>query len=840
MNERPTATLKRKVLLATCAIVFEALWVAIFPALMVAGTALLLVLLGVPAYLPMWARIALAGLFGIAFLWALWPLTRLRWPDDHAALRRIETRTGLQNRPATAWHDKLAEPQADPASRAIWLAHKRRMAEQLKALQAGWPRSGLPYKDPYALRTTMVLSLLVAGALNWDRFDQRLQDAVSDSPVQAAQLDVGFDAWITPPGYTGKPPILLSGAAARARLEKTDQLQVPQGSVLVVRLNGASSPTLQIMEPHFAPDDEGVPPPTAIPTAEGSKVHEARRTLDEAARIQVADRGQVLASWKIAVTPDAAPETNITGDLSLTPTGGFAVPWEASDDYGIAGLEARFSLAGEEGVRLDRALKYDAPRSSINLQKLNPREADGRAFMDFTAHPWSGLMVDMELVATDEARQTGRSETMRIKLPERSFSKLLARAIVEQRRKLVLQPDDKDEIVRTLAAMMAWPDELFEKSGHYLGMRLAASRLYSAKGDDKLKEVVELLWELAISIEDGDLSGALKELEALRKELQQALAEGASQEKIAEIMSKMREAMNRMMETMAREMQKALQNGEQMREQPIDPDQMVRAQDLQRMLDMIENLARQGARDAAQEMLAQLENILKNMRPGMARQGGQQNRSPMAEMLQQLGEMMQRQQQLMDQTFQMPEDFQGQMQNSQPGMQPGQDGQNMQPSDSLADQQDALGRMLDELMQQLGQQGLDAPGGLERSQRAMEGAAGALREGEKGNALTRQGEAMEGLRESARSMARNMQQQGQGNEGNFGRSGEARGNRDDPLGRPMARTGEDFGPERNMVPGQAAVERARQILEMLRNRANQPQRPKIERDYIDRLLKGLY
>ena len=120
------------------------------------------------------------------------------------------------------------------------------------------------------------------------------------------------------------------------------------------------------------------------------------------------------------------------------------------------------------------------------------------------------------------------------------------------------------------------------------------------------------------------------------------------------------------------------------------------------------------------------------------------------------------------------------------------------------------------------------------------GAAGALRDGEKGEALSRQGEAMEGLRESARSMAQQMLQQGRGNEGNFGRNGEARGNRDDPLGRPMPRTGEDLGPERNMLPGQAAVERARQILELLRNRANQPQRPRLELDYLDRLLDGLY
>ena len=100
---------------------------------------------------------------------------------------------------------------------------------------------------------------------------------------------------------------------------------------------------------------------------------------------------------------------------------------------------------------------------------------------------------------------------------------------------------------------------------------------------------------------------------------------------------------------------------------------------------------------------------------------------------------------------------------------------------------------------------------------------------------------MQGLRESAQTMAREMLQQGQGNEGNFGRNGEARGNRDDPLGRPDCRAlARISGRSAIWYPARAAVERARKILETLRNRANQPQRPKIELDYIDRLLKGLY
>ncbi len=43
-----------------------------------------------------------------------------------------------------------------------------------------------------------------------------------------------------------------------------------------------------------------------------------------------------------------------------------------------------------------------------------------------------------------------------------------------------------------------------------------------------------------------------------------------------------------------------------------------------------------------------------------------------------------------------------------------------------------------------------------------------------------------------------------------------------------------------MVPGEAAIRRAREILDFLRNRANTPDLPRIDRDYIERLLRGLY
>jgi hypothetical protein len=188
----------------------------------------------------------------------------------------------------------------------------------------------------------------------------------------------------------------------------------------------------------------------------------------------------------------------------------------------------------------------------------------------------------------------------------------------------------------------------------------------------------------------------------------------------------------------------------------------------------------------------------------------------------------------------MPQNGENGELSDQEGNEPGNRGRRQVDPGDLARQQDELGRMLEELMQQLGQNGMAAPSPFGRAQENMDGAAGALRRTERGRALGEQGEAMDNLRQGAEAMAREMLQQGNGQQGNYGRHGEARGDDRDPLGRPLPSRGDDYGPERNMLPDEAAIERAREILEYLRNRANDTTRPKIELDYFDRLLRGLY
>ncbi len=121
---------------------------------------------------------------------------------------------------------------------------------------------------------------------------------------------------------------------------------------------------------------------------------------------------------------------------------------------------------------------------------------------------------------------------------------------------------------------------------------------------------------------------------------------------------------------------------------------------------------------------------------------------------------------------------------------------------------------------------MEAPQGMGRAGRSMEDAAGALARATATRTLQSQNEALQGLREGAAPDGRaDDAAAGCGPAGPCGREGPLARDDRDPLGRPLPRTGEDYGPDRNMVPGEAAIERARRASSTtMRSRSGEPGR----------------
>ena len=829
---------------ARYAIFWERLWPPLAALATALGLFLALSWLGLWLWLPPLGRAAGLVLFAALALWAAWPFWMLRLPGIVDALARLDRVSGLQHRPATAIADRLAVRAEDPYSLALWNAHVERSLKSADALRAGTPAPRVASRDPYALRglvlVAAIASFIAAGGERWQRIA-----AAFDWRGVVVPANFRVDAWVAPPAYTAKPPIILPGihpGETAAAIPANGPFSVPVNSVLVVRSTGKLKFELSTSGGLAAAKDEVRPPA-------GSEEH--RFTIAGTGAVTLRGAGENLV-WPFNAIPDKPPVIALTKDPEQQSRGSLLLSYRLEDDYGVAEAQATFARKDDaDNGRATHPL-FGPPDFALVLPQARTRNGTGQTIKDLTDHPWAGADVVMTLIARDDGGNEGKSEPFAFRLPERIFTKPLARALIEQRRNLALDAEDRLRVITALDALAMAPDRFTPQAGTYLGLRSIYWALVRAKSDDDLREVVKRLWQMAVGIEDGDVSNAQEALRNAQNALQQALDRGASDQEIKALMDQLRAAMDRFMQALAEQ----LKNNRELA-RPLSPNtRVLSSRDLQNMLDRLENLARNGAKDAARQLLQQLQEMMENLQMGMPDMND--GDEDMMSALDELGDMIRQQQNLRDRTFQ-----QGQSER-QRGQREGRSGQQQQQPDGNSfgelqqNQQglrDRLNKLLDELknrgfgqndQNQQGQpgqgQGQEQLDQLGRAGEAMGDAAGNLGEGDAEGAVDSQGRALDALRKGAQGLAQSMQQQmGRGpgpGPGRPGRFGQSRAQQEtDPLGRPLR--GRDYGDDTTVrVPGEIDVQRARRIIEELRRRFGDFARPQEELEYIERLLKN--
>ncbi len=829
------AKLNRLVFRSRIALLVETIWRASLPPLVVLGFFIGLSWIGLWLYLPFWARlIGIAG-FAALFIWSCRDLLAVKWPSREAALHRIERDSGQSHRPLTAIEDDLSSGENNPETAALWALHKKRMMRALAAMRTRLPDPRAYRRDPYALRVVALILVVIGfastGGQRWERLGSAFR-----SPIDLEEIASRLDAWVTPPLYTSEPPVYLTGDSAALR-DPGSAIGIPEGSVLVVRSQGETGLSMR-----FVSDISGEAPIPVEPEAENGDPEsglpvERRLTLADSGRVDMLKDDTVVQSWAFQVKPDEPPMIRLDNDPEEQLSGALKFSYLVKDDYGVVAAEAGISpVPGTSaGTKTPRPL-VEAPQFPLSLPAWTGTAKTGETIRDLTSHPWAGSEVNLILTARDEAGQVGTSAPHRFKLPQRLFRKPLARSVVEQRRDLALDANNIERVLIAFDALMLAPDVFNMETRTYLGMDFAYRQLVKARTDEDLKDLLPLLWDLALTIEDGDLSVAERNLRNAQEALRKALEEGASEEEIAKLTQQLREALNEYMQALAEQMRR---NPQVM--QPFNSNQQTLSQqDLNEMLNRIEELARTGSRDAARELLAQMQQMLENLQAGRPQMMQDQMTSEMMQMLNELGKMIQRQQQLMDQTNEFNRDQQRQGKQSQQGQQGQQDGPGQRMTEEqlgklleqLQQSQGDLAEQLQQLMDQLAQNGMGENKELGEAGESMGEAEQSLGEGQGEQAVGEQGNALDALRRGAQGLTEQMMNQGQGPG-----MAEGRGPSDeDPLGRPRRTDGADFG-NRVKVPDEIDVQRARRILEELRRRFSDPSRPKLELDYLERLLK---
>jgi uncharacterized protein (TIGR02302 family) len=820
---------------AQYAIAWERSWPHLARLLTVAGLFLVASWIGLWLALPFVARAIGLGLFALAALAALFPLLRFRWPSRQQGLTRLDHGTGIRHRPATALTDTLVTQ--DPVALALWQAQRERTLASIKRIRAGLPSPRLAIHDPWALRALVVVMLVAAYVAAGDERRLRVAAAFDWNGVLSA-ANIRVDAWVTPPLYTGKPPIILSAASKEAAIPAAGPLPVPAGSTLIVRSSGG---TLDVVA--------GGGVTEAVPAQEAPKgTNEKHFTIAGDGTVHVrAPSGQ--SPWKFTATPDRAPTIALAKDPERQARGALQMSYRIEDDYGVTEAQAHFAARPGDAPKAAAEPRplFDPPQFALVLPNARTRNGVGQTLKDLSEDPYAGADVSLVLTAKDEAGNEGHSEPFNMRLPERLFTKPLARALIEQRRILALDANQSAQVYQALDALMIAPELFMPEAGQYLGLHSVARQLDAARTDDDLRGVVASLWALAVTIEDGNITDVDKALRAAQDALKQALERGASDEEIKKLTQDLRAALDNFLRQLAEQMR----NNPQALARPLDPNtKVMRQQDLNNMIERMERLSRSGDKDAARQLLDQLQQMLENLQMAQPGQGD----GDMEQALNELGDMIRKQQQLRDKTYRQGQDSRRDHMRGKQGDQGMGDLQQDQQGlrDRLKKLQQELARrgMGQDQRGEKGQQGQqgqdgdpqagDGEDGLGDADNAMGDAGSRLGDGNADGAVDSQGKALDALRKGAQKLAEAMQQgdgdgQGDGPGDRPGRQ-QSGGNQSDPLGRPLR--GHEFGDDLTVkIPGEIDVQKVRRILEELRRRLADPKRPQTELDYIERLLK---
>ena len=489
---------------------------------------------------------------------------------------------------------------------------------------------------------------------------------------------------------------------------------------------------------------------------------------------------------------------------------------------------------------------FKAPEFPLTLPQARTRAGAAQTTRDLTGHPWAGAKAEVTLVARDEAGNEGRSQTVEFQLPQRIFVKPVARALIEQRRILALDANAKPLVLTALDALTIAPEKFTPEVAVYLGLRSIYYDLAHANTDDQLREVVARMWDMAMQLEDGNVSQAEQALRAAQDALRQALERGATDQELKKLMDQLRAAMDKYPAGAGRgDAEKSAATLASARPQ-YPHAQPARPQEHARPAGKPGALRQQGGRaPAARRITVDAGKpadgaARRTRRPGRrrhdvgARRTGRHDPQAAA---------------IARQDLQAGPGHRGATASASSRA---KERAKAQQFGDLRQDQQALRDRLNKLLEQLRQHGLGSLGQDQQSQgkdnmgqlgdagEAMGEAEGELGQGDADSAVDSQGRALEAMRKGAQGLAQQMQQDALGmgpGPGQPGRRGRARAQQDtDPLGRPLR--GREYGDDVTVkVPGEIDAQRARRILEELRKRFGESGRPQLELDYIERLLK---
>jgi len=782
----------------------------------------------IPAAFGGWVE----GLAAVAFFagfvyWVVRDFRHYRRITRHDVERRLERDSALEHRPLSSFGDKPVHDEPH-----LWARAQLLKEQLLNRLRPARLRSVLVRRDPYALRLAVVVlfisGMMVAG-YDWD---QRLSRgvfpffAVSKGGEALSDLHVT----LTPPKYTKLAQLALTEG------NRDKNIQIPAGTTLKAIVNGGfGTPKLVVGDERFAfVRDESETASLKIPVPSGTRMM-FRRPF------------RTLGDWEYTLLPDNPPELRREDELAILPDALVQIPLIMSDDYGVTSLTARIAL----DPMIENAPIGKAVSETRAVYTVAEEETTLTPSFDWTSHSWAGLPIVVHIEVADHLGQTAFIDPIHLTLPEKQFQHPVAKRLIEIRQTLAWEPLSETEEMGSMVEEFLYNSRNFQNNPViFLALRSLASRMYwSAPSEANAQDLIATLWDVAVAIEDGNITLARRNMKEAQRVLEDVLRDPeASKAEIAQAMSEFRQAMAAYMQEVQRELQKRMAEGQtlphELAQNMIDPELMAN------FLDQLEQEMLAGNLDKVREMMAQLGQLMDRMNPNMAEIPD--DMKMMDKGINELQELIEKQEKLLKQTENIvkrqsvPQDFGGTLQLNNELMlewgledAPPPPKQAKQPQINTQDkktEQEALRFILGQLMLEVSEKLDDIPENMGLAEQAMRGSSEELGENAPRGSVPYQVTAIEELKKAQEELSQQLMQRMQ----QFMAMGGGAGMKFDPLGRPYGGDQDNGGllPGSDVkIPDASERKKALEILKELRKRSGERGRERKELDYLQRLMR---
>lgn len=841
------ARLARKRFLASLVLALEnavtAFWRIVLWNVLFAG----LWLLQIPAIGGKTGTIITLILYIVGGLWLLWKDSRnFRWPRRIDVDRRLEQTSKLHHRPLTAIEDKLANPQ-EHGARHLWGRGKSRALATIHKLKTPRPRPVMATQDPMALRVLVVLIVIIGAIVAGPAWKERIHLGLN--PLYGStekKVDKSITVWVTPPDYTGMSQIILQGRGKHA-----ETIKVPDESTVKVQV------TRGIGQPYVVIGEHETPMKRSDEKNWSLEFHISQQHA-AAQALKIRQMGISRATIPFTFVPDMPPQVTLVEEPKGIDKGQLQMSLKVKDDYSVDDLIVHMRL--DDTIK-DKPLGADWEDKRAVVSAPNT-EMELKPLYDLAWHPWAGLPVVFDVTVVDHKKQSAKLPPIHVTLPERAFQHPTAKKLIMMRKRLITTPDAAaGNVGQELFDIMTAPASY---NGHpvvFLSLKTMSARLVYDPSIKSIRDIIAQLWDTAIQIEDGNLAIAARDMQDAQRNLEKVLSNpNATPEEINRALDEFREAMANYFQEMMREMQKQVAQGEMLVVPPEMLKGLVNPQDLQDFLDELTAQAMSGNKDAARDLLSQLQRMMDNMNPSTGKMEMPKDMKFKMEAVNELQKLIELQEKLLTQTRTQAEAL-GTPERPQSygqtlpiddetlknlfgddlvpppapkvpdmGIKPGID------TTKNKDEQEALRLILGKLMTEAAEQLGEVPDRMGKAELEMRGSSEQLGDNRPDSAVPHQEQAIALLKEAMDQMSEQLAQQlkqmmAMSMGGGAGRL--------DPLGRPMddGDGSSMFPTKRVKIPDDSERKKVREILDTIRRRSGELQRPDYELEYYRRLMQ---